>query len=119
MKVYLGNTNKVQVEIKEHFEYKNIVKGFNLLGYDVVKITFPYSLSLDIDTPFYKRYNDELLDKMYKCLRNGIEIGTIIYKSGRFYIVIDDIKIILPNDMHTLCSDDNSLSIHLELKQRD
>lgn len=118
MKVYLENTSKIYVDINKHSEYKDVVKGFNLLGYEVVRITFPYALYLYIDTPFYKKYNDKLLNKMYKCLASGIEIGTITYNSGRFYIIIDNTKIILPDDMHNVLKCD-TLSICLELKQKN
>lgn len=96
----------------------DIVKGLKLLGREVERVAIHTGgfANADFDTPYYKRYPEEVIDKLAN--RIGSMYSTevdITVKNGRAYCEIDGYNIILPKDTRDLY-EGNRLLLNIYLK---
>ena len=79
-----------------------ILSGIDKLGLKIKKVTIKSGGFLDIDTKYYKRYSDEILDKLCNKIGNWrYPDPEVLIKNGRLYCIIDGYEIILPKDFRT------------------
>ena len=53
---------------------------------------------MDVDTKYYHRFDEELIEKFYKRLSN-LECE-VAFKNGRLYYTVDETEIVIPEDVH-------------------
>lgn len=98
MRVYIDKFNiEATVTVDSAEEIASVIKGFELLGKKVDSIKLKRVVSIDFDTPYYKRYSEELINSMYKRLSYGdVEIQ---YKNKRLYYNMAENEIVLPKEI--------------------
>ena len=85
------------------------IKGLKLLGKEVKQINLVGNLCLDLDTPYYHKYDEELMNSLYCHLSNNY-MTEVQYKNNRLYIDYKGNNIILPLWMDNY---DNVLNLEL------
>lgn len=96
----------------------DIIKGLKLLGREVKRVAIRTDgfTHADFDTPYYKRYPEEVIDKLWNRIesRYSTEVD-ITVKNGRAYCEVDNYNIILPKDVRDL-NENNRLYLNIYLK---
>lgn len=94
---------------------KKVLEALETLGKNVKGIYIQY-VYFDVDTKYYRRFPDEIIEKLWKRIsRNGQE-QKVIYKNNRLYIEEDGIEIICPENMHDSSSDYDKKELTLIIK---
>lgn len=95
----------------------DIVKGLKLLGREVERVTIRSGYAYaDLDTPYYKRYPEEVLDKLYRIFcGNSYADMDITVKNGRAYCEVNGYSIILPKCVRDLYNE-HQLLLNIYLK---
>lgn len=92
-------------------QIKNIIKGLELMGYHIKKIIIPHA-TVDLDTKFYHRFPEEVIEKIWNDIGRIWSQGREVYiKGDRIYTKAGDYEIALPKDMF---SDFDSRSLRME-----
>lgn len=92
-------------------QIKNIIKGLELMGYHIKKIIIPHA-TVDLDTKFYHRFPEEVIDKIWNDIGRTWSRGREVYiKGDRIYTKVRDYEIVLPKDMF---SDFDSRALRME-----
>lgn len=106
--VYNYTWKEYEADVKE---IKKIVSALEMLGKKVTKITLPNGAWCDMDTKYYKRFPDDVTDRMYRRLKLG---GDAIHiKGNRLYIDVCGYEMVLPKDIRSRYSNDNSLDVYV------
>ena len=81
---------------------KNIVSAIELLGKTLKKIELSSGTYLDLDTKYYKRFPEEIINKVWNQISIWRHGGREIFiKGNRLYVKEDDYEIVLPKRMFT------------------
>ena len=92
-------------------QIKNIIKGLELMGYHIKKIIIPHA-TVDLDTKYYHRFPEEVIDKIWNGIGRTWSRGREVYiKENRIYTKVEDYEIVLPKDMF---SDFDSRTLRME-----
>ena len=92
-------------------QIKNIIKGLELMGYHIKKIIIPHA-TVDLDTKYYHRFPEEVIEKIWNNIGRPWSIGREVYiKGDRIYTKVEDYEIVLPKDMF---SDFDSRALRME-----
>lgn len=94
---------------------KKVLEALETLGKSVEGIYIQY-VYFDIDTKYYKRFPDELMEKLWRRIdRNGQE-QKVIFKNNRLYIIEDGTEIICPEGMYSRYSDYDKRELNVTIK---
>lgn len=94
---------------------KKVLEALETLGKNVEGIYIQY-VYFDIDTKYYKRFPDELMEKLWRRIdRNGQE-QKVIFKNNRLYIIEDGTEIICPEGMYSRYSDYDKRELNVTIK---
>lgn len=94
---------------------KKVLEALETLEKNVEGIYIQY-VYFDIDTKYYKRFPDELMEKLWRRIdRNGQE-QKVIYKNNRLYIEEDGIEIICPEGMYSKYSDYDNRELNVTIR---
>lgn len=94
---------------------KKVLEALETLGKNVEGIYIQY-VYFDIDTKYYKRFPDELMEKLWRRIdRNGQE-QKVIFKNNRLYIIEDETEIICPEGMYSRYSDYDKRELNVTIK---
>lgn len=97
---------------------KKVLEALETLGKNVTGI-YIKDVYFDIDTKYYKRFPDELMDKLWRRIdRNGQE-QKVIFKNNRLYIVEDGTQIICPEEMHSRYSDYKNKELIITIRWKE
>lgn len=93
----------VQVDVKDLEvdvkQIKDAIAGLKLLGKEVYKITLPMCTSCDVDTPYYRRLPEKIIDTLCDRLGGRPRDPVVILKRNRLYMEIEGKEIILPKNL--------------------
>ena len=94
---------------------KKVLEALETLGKNVEGIYIQY-VYFDIDTKYYKRFPDELMEKLWRRInRNGQE-QKVIFKNNRLYIIEDGTEIICPEDMYSRYLDYDKRELNVTIR---
>lgn len=94
---------------------KKVLEALETLGKNVEGIYIQY-VYFDIDTKYYKRFPDELMEKLWRRIdRNGQE-QKVIFKNNRLYIIEDGTEIICPEGMYSRYSDYDKRELNVAIR---
>lgn len=94
---------------------KKVLEALETLGKSVKGIYIQY-VYFDVDTKYYRRFPDEVIEKLWKrIVRNGQE-QKVIYKNSRLYIEEDGLEIICPEDMHNKSLDFDNKELNVTIR---
>ena len=94
---------------------KKVLEALETLGKNVEGIYIQY-VYFDIDTKYYKRFPDELMEKIWRRIdRNGQE-QKVIFKNNRLYIIEDETEIICPEGMYSRYSDYDKRELNVTIR---
>ena len=94
---------------------KKVLDALETLGKSVEGIYIQY-VYFDIDTKYYKRFPDELMEKLWRRIdRNGQE-QKVIFKNNRLYIIEDGTEIICPEGMYSRYSDYDKRELNVTIR---
>ena len=94
---------------------KKVLEALETLGKSVEGIYIQY-VYFDIDTKYYKRFSDELMERLWRRIdRNGQE-QKVIFKNNRLYIEEDGMEIICPEGMYSRYSDYNNKHLYVTIR---
>ena len=105
---------KATITVNSLQEIDKAIKAFETIGLSVKKITtdgHTYA-GVDLDTKFYNRYPEQILDKIYNALVYGME-QELIFKNNRLYASIDGTEIVLPKTLCNSFSDEQEITLKL------
>lgn len=108
---YLGGWDERELKVNE---INDIIKALQLLGKTVKRITISSHAYCVMDNTYYRRYPEEVINKIWNKMRNETEI-TI--KGKRLYVFMDGYEIILPKDIYT-DFDTKQLEINVYYEER-
>ena len=81
---------------------KNIISAIELLGKTLKKIELKSGTYMDMDTKYYKRFPEEIINKVWNQIGIWRYGGREIFiKGNRLYVKEGDYEIILPKRMFT------------------
>ena len=103
LKVVEGYYTKV-IDLKP---LKNVLKALETLGKNIEGMYLEHTILADIDTKYYRRFPEELIDKLWERFDKWHLERKVILKNNRLYIIEDGIEIVCPRDMHDMYSYDN------------
>lgn len=83
---------------------KKVLEALVVLGKNIEGIYVQY-VYIDLDTPYYRRYPEEVTDKLWRRIEKYRSEYEVNYKNNRLYFIEDGIEIICPNDMKNSHSD--------------
>ena len=82
-------------------QIKNIISAIENLGSKVKRITIKNHIYCDLDTKYYKRFPDNIIDKLWERIGSTWGIETEVYiKGNRIYTNVDGYEIVLPKEMY-------------------
>lgn len=94
---------------------KKVLEALETLGKNVEGIYIQY-VYFDVDTKYYRRFPDEVIEKLWKrIVRNGQE-QKVIYKNSRLYIEEDGLEIICPEGMHSRHLDYDKIELNVTIR---
>lgn len=93
------------------------LKGLSLLGLEVERIRLNSYVMFDVDSKYYRRFDECFVDKLYRSMYSNPEGYDLIFKNNRLYVVFDGKEIICPIDMHDSGTHSNKeLTLVIEYK---
>lgn len=95
-------------EVIDLKKIKDVIKGLELLGKEVYRITLaPFVLFADMDTPYYRRtLGAKICEEAWRYLESNVE-KDVVFKKNRLYFTYDSQEIVCPLG---LCNLNNSSS---------
>lgn len=94
---------------------KKVLEALEILGKEIEGIYIQY-VYFDIDTKYYKRFPDKLMEKLWKRIDKNGQEQKVIYKNNRLYIVEDGIEIICPEGMYSKYSDYDNRELNVTIR---
>lgn len=114
--VTLQKTKEVNgMSVVDVSELLIVVKALNLLGKRVERITLHSSVFYDIDSPYYRRYDEEYLGRLYQQVVNFPDEVNLIIKNKRLYTLFEGQSIICPVTMKDMLAKQGEKKLTLEL----
>lgn len=83
---------------------KKVLEALETLGKNVEGIYIQY-VYINLDKPYYRRFAEELTDKIWLEVSKYRTEQKVIYKNNRLYFIAEETEIICPDDMHDSHSD--------------
>lgn len=83
---------------------KKVLEALETLGKNVEGIYVQY-VYIDLDTPYYRRFPEELTDKIWREIDRYRTEYKVNYKNNRLYFITEETEIICPENMHDSNSD--------------
>lgn len=83
---------------------KKVLEALETLGKNVDGIYIQY-VYIDLDTPYYRRFPEELTDKIWREIDRYRTEYKVNYKNNRLYFITEETEIICPENMHDSSSD--------------
>ena len=81
-----------------------VLEALETLGKNVEGIYVQY-VYIDLDTPYYRRFPEELTDKIWREIDRYRTEYKVNYKNNRLYFITEETEIICPENMHDSNSD--------------
>lgn len=94
---------------------KKVLEALETLGKNVEGIYIQY-VYIDLDKPYYRRFSEELTDKIWKQIEKYRMEHKVIYKRNRLYFVTEETEVICPENMHNSSCDYNKPKLTLTIR---
>lgn len=94
---------------------KKVLEALKTLGKNVEGIYIQY-VFIDLDTPYYRRFPEELTDKIWREIYRYRTEYKVNYKNNRLYFIAEETEIICPENMHDSSSDYDKPELTLTIR---
>ena len=88
------NCGKLEAMKVSPKDISDIIKGLKLLGKKVNEI-YIHSDNIDLDTKYYHKFDEELINKIYMDISHGFSLGRLVISENNNIYTLEGIK--LPN----------------------
>lgn len=115
----LTETKKIDewTEVVDLKPIKKAVEALEMLGKEIEGLYVQY-VYLNIDSKYYRRFPEELTDKIYRRIYRGAE-QKVYFEKDRLYFIEDGYKIACPRDMRSLHEKGYALEIVIRWRKAE
>lgn len=94
---------------------KKVLEALKTLGKNVEGIYIQY-VFIDLDTPYYRRFPEELTDKIWREIDRYRTEYKVNYKNNRLYFIAEETEIVCPENMKNSSSDYDKPELTLTIR---
>lgn len=105
-------------EVIDLSELKKGLNSLKVLGKEIINIKIANRIYFNVDTPYYHKFDENYINKLYKTMSYNADNQNIIYKNNRLYVIFEGKEIICPLSIHDLYLEvgEQILTIKVEYK---